>query len=158
MDDAANERLRLDRLHHEELLRITQTQEQERRHLGEIQARQREHHRMMLDLDHDAAIKRQKALNEQEYKHRESLLELESQYALTGSVFEPRESVPKTEKSGSRNEVVAMPRESVLDSENAGPGDEAAVESKQRLTRKADQFTEFASRAKEREVERTRGK
>ena len=66
--------------YNEELLRIGKTQEQQREHIAQIQAQTRDHHKLILDIEHqavhEATITLQKALNKQHYKHRECNLKL----------------------------------------------------------------------------------
>lgn len=86
------------------------------------------------------------------------MLKREGRDASTQTAFEPRDSAPESERVGSKNKAVATPGELVTESEDVGPSDEAAVEPKKGFTRKADMFTEFARRAKERAGEKKGGK
>ena len=139
MDDAAEERHRLDILHEEELLRTRKAQEQTRDHIAQIQAQARGHHKLMLDLEHDAAITRQKALHEENYQHRERILKLEQQYASAGSGVERGEPIPELQDTESRNEATVEPgRGLMMASENAGSSNVAAVEGKEGLAAPRD--------------------
>lgn len=90
------------------LLRLDKTQEQKREHVAQTQAEARAHRELILDLEHqavqDAAITRQKALNEQKYEHRKRILKLERQYASTEIAVEPRRSISESENAGPGNE------------------------------------------------------
>ena len=132
MDDATEERHRLDTLHDEELCRTRKAQEQTRDHIARIQAQTREHRKILLDIEHqanlDAAITLQKALHEQHYQHRERILKLECQYASVGSGAEPGESAPESEDAESGNKATVEPgRELTMVSEDAGSSDVAAA-------------------------------
>lgn len=162
MDDAIKEKLRLDTLHDEELLRIRKTQEQEREHIVRTQAQAREHLKLTLDLEHhaihDAAIARQKALNEQNYEHRERLLKLERQYASSEIALKPNESVPESENAGSRNEAAVDTEERFTEPESAGSGNEDSGErASMKGKSKVEFFVQIAKNAAERGAERRRG-
>ena len=136
MDDATTtteERLRLDTLHDEELLRIRKAQEQERDHVAQLQAQTREHHKLMLDVQHqaihDAALTRQTALYEQEYRHRERILRLERQYASAGSGTELRGPGPGFKDAGLGDEAtVELGRGLMMASEDVESSTMAAVD------------------------------
>lgn len=127
MDDATEERLRLDALHHEELLRIAKTQEQERKH-----------REWMLDHEHqavhNAALNSQKAPNAQDYEHRKRTLKLERQYALTGPTLEPRKSVTEPESAVLSNGAVVESGDQVLGSKGSDSENKAMFESEERFT------------------------
>lgn len=143
MDDATIEKLNLDALHNEELLRV-----------GKIQAQAREHRKLMLDLEHqavhDATVTRQKALNEQEYEHRKRILKLEHQYASPEIAAELRGSVPQseseTETAGSTREPGAGPEERLAQSGNGEP----EKKTPRKIGSKAEEFLKMAKKAAER--------
>ncbi len=88
------------------------------------QAQDREHRKLVLAIEHqaarDAAITRQKALNEQEYEHRKRILQLKRQYASMEIAPGLRESVPESapESAGSSKDAVAEPEERFAESGN----------------------------------------
>ncbi|CAF9926874.1 hypothetical protein IMSHALPRED_007075 [Imshaugia aleurites] len=113
MDDATKERLRLDTLHDEILLRHKKTQEQEREHVAQLQAQERAH---------------QQALHDQNFEQRKRMLALERQYAATELATKPRDSIPECENAE------LAPGEPAPGSDNPGPRNEAAVEAKNKFT------------------------
>ena len=127
MDDATEERLRLDALHHEELLQIAKTQEQERKH-----------REWMLDHEHqavhNAALNSQKAPNAQDFEHRKRTLKLERQDASTGPTLEPGKSVTEPESAVLSNEAVVESGDQVLGSKRSDSDSEATFESEERFT------------------------
>ena len=135
MESATEEILHLEALHNQELYRMSKIQEQEREHIAQIQgqarehiaqtqAQTREHRKNMLDLEHDAAITRQEALNQQEYEHRKRMLKLEHQHTSGDTADEHRQSVPGSENLRPTNEAAVEPKPRFSDSQNAGSGNE----------------------------------
>ncbi|KAL9077156.1 MAG: hypothetical protein Q9161_000422 [Pseudevernia consocians] len=142
MDDATKEKLNLDTLHNEELLRVEKTQ-----------AQARELRKLVLDFEHqavhDATIARQKALNEQEYEHRKRILQLDHQYASPKIVAELRGSVPEskleTETAGSTREPGAESKERFAQSGNG-----KSEKTPKKSGSKAEEFLRMAKKAAER--------
>lgn len=98
MDDATTREIaRLNALHNDELRHTGELQAQKRYHTVQMQAQAREHRRMMLHIEHTAihgaAIARQEALNNQKYKHRERMLQLERSDALARIALKSGEQV-----------------------------------------------------------------
>lgn len=142
MNDATKERLRLDALHNEELDRFSIIQEQEREH----------------QAVHDAAIIRQKPLNEQEYEHRELTLKLERGYASTEMAVELKESILESKNAGSTSRAAVESEEIFTESGSAGSGNEnpgAMTSKKGRL--KVEEIRKSMARAKESVAEKRRG-
>ena len=139
MDDATKERLRLDALHHEELLRIAKTQEQERKH-----------RELTLDHEHqavhNAALSCQKAPNAQDYEHRKRTLKLERQYASTGPTLEPRKSVTEPESAILSDGAVVESGDQVLGPKGSDSEDEAMFEAEERFTesKNAESLNEYS--------------
>ena len=154
--DATEEKLRLDVLHSEQLLRVAKTQEQERNHIAQKQAQERNHHQQMLDIEHranyNASLVLQRAHDQQELEHRERMLRLEIQRTSS-------EKATQTEDNQPGNEG-ALGSEDNLGSEKAGPagagiGGFGNERSEGRQSR-AEIFSEFARAAAKREEEKKR--
>lgn len=122
--DATEEKVRLDVLHSEQLLRVAKTQEQELNHIAQKQAQERNHHQQMLDIEHrayyNASLALQQAHDEQEFQHRQRMLRLEIRRPSSEKATQTRDSPPRSEDNQSRDEGIVGFGET-LESQNAGP-------------------------------------
>ena len=161
--DATEEKLRLDALHNEQLLRIAKTQEQERNHIAQKQAQERNHHQHMLDIEHrayyDASLALQRAHDEQEFLHRQRMLRLGLQRPSSEKATQTRDSSPRSEDNQSRDEGI-VEFEETLGSQStrlagAGIGEFGNKMSEGRESR-AEIFSGFARAAAKRDEEKKR--
>ena len=131
MDDASEERQRLDALHNKKFVRIRRIQEQQRDHTAQTQAKAREHYKLMLGLKHlaihGATIAHQKALHELDCQHRKRSLKLERRYASAEMGTKLEESVPEPENAHLRNKAVGEHGRGLKEFATVGSGSEAAV-------------------------------
>ena len=161
--DATEEKLRLDVLHSEQLLRVAKTQEQELNHIAQKQAQERRHHQQMLDIEHracyNASLALQRAHDQQEFEHHERMMRLAYQHPSSEKATQTRDPTPGSEESQSRDEGT-VECEETLGCENAGPSG-AGIEgfgnkmSKGRESR-AEVFSGFARAAAKRDEEKKR--
>ena len=161
--DAIEEKLRLDALHSEQLLRVAKTQEQERNHIAQIQAQERKHHQQMLDIQHqanyNASLALQRANHQQEFEHRKRMLGLAHRHPSSEKATQTRDPTPESEENQFRDEGTVR-FEKPIEYENAGPagvgiGGFGNKISKERESR-AEVFSGFARAAAKRDEEKKR--
>ena len=111
----------------------------------------------MLDLEHQAIVIRQRALNEQEYEHRERVLKLERQYALTEIVVEPTRSFPESKDVDSPGEAVVNSGQGLTESGDTGPSNHKPQDRLSKAGSKVELFMNLAKRAAERGADKRRG-
>ncbi|KAM0798155.1 hypothetical protein BDR22DRAFT_891669 [Usnea florida] len=159
--DVTEEKLRLDVLHSEQLLRIAKTQEQERNHIAQIQAQERRHHQQMLDIQHranyNASLALQRAYNKEEFEHHKRMLGLAHQHPTSEKAKQTEDPTPGSEENQYRDEDTVGFEEPLVN-ENAGPagvgiGGFGNKMSKGRESR-AEIFSGFARAAAKRDEEK----
>ena len=158
--DATEEKLRLDALHNEQLLRVAKTQEQERNHIAQKQAQERKHHQQMLDIQHranyDASLALQRAYHQQEFDHHERMLGLSYRHSSSEKATQTRDPTPGSEKNQSRDEATVEFEESI-GSDNTGPAGAGIGENGNKTMgreSRAEIFSGFARAAAKRDEEK----
>ena len=159
--DATEEKLRLDALHNEQLLRVAKSQEQELNHIAQKQAQERKHHQQMLDIEHranyDASLALQRAYHQQEFEHHERMLGLSQRHSSSEKATQTRDLSPRTEDDQSRDQGT-VEFEETIGSNNAEPAGAVIGEFGNKMSEgresRAEIFSGFARAAAKRDEEK----